>query len=285
MAISSRLVGLDGTELLRFGPFDPYWLITFELGYPDVREVSQPVPGRDGENDITAHFGAAAHTMTLRIRDDQPTSRDALLDQLRGYCSPKLRAYLHLTKDGWPDERRTLVRGVQAPATFDRPGPLPISVGWKAPRGVWESTVQQSQVLFPSSGSAGGAPVPWIFPLQFAAGNVPGAASLSNGGTVDALPFIDIYGFCTNPVIKNLTTGEQLAFTGLTVQAGDFIRVDMARQVALLSNDAGQSRYGFLDFTSLTWWGLPPGSSQIAFLPGNPGSTCQAVIYFRDSFI
>lgn len=285
MTISARLVGLDGTELLRFGIADPYWLITFEMGYPDDRDSSAPIPGRDGENDITAHFGAAAHTMTLRIRDDLGTSRDALLDQLRRYCSPKLRAYLHLTKDGWTDERRTLVRGVQAPATFDRPGPLPISVGFKAPRGVWESTVQQSQVLFPATGSAGGADLPWTFPLTLAAGNVPGSSTVTNGGTVDAHPFVDIYGFCTNPIIKNLTTGEQVAFLGLTVQAGDFIRVDMQQQAAFLSNDAGLSRYGFLDFTTLSWWGLPPGQSQVAFLPGNPGSTCQAVFYWRDTMI
>lgn len=283
MITGARLVGLTGVELLVFD--DPVRLQQLTVGYPDVRAVSSPVPGQDGENDITRRTGASAITLDLSVQDLWPTGRDVLIDRIRGLCQPGLRSWLHVTSSDWPAERRILVRGDQAPVQFTAPGLQKMSVGFRAPRGRWESTVEQTQVLFPSSGAAGGATFPWTFPLSFTAGNVPGASSITNGGTVDALPFFDLYGACTNPVIKNLTTGQQVAFTGLTVGAGDFIRVDMQQRRVLLTNDPGQSRYSLLDFTTLSWWGLPPGVSQIAFVPGNPGSSCQAVAYFRDTFI
>lgn len=285
MAVSARLVSLDGTELLRFSNVDSYRLSRLDLGFPEVRESSTPMPGRDGEYDTTAYHGASAVTMEASIPDGV-TSKEVLLDRLRGYSHPGFRAYLHVSSDGWPVERRTLVRGTGAPVTF-LPGRLPLmlQVGWRAPSGRWESTTLQSQTLYPTTGAEGGITFPITFPITFGTGNVPGAAIITNGGTVPALPYIDIYGYCTDPVIANLTTGKEFGFTGLTVQAGDFIRVDMDAQAALLTNVAGQSRYSLVDFTTSTWWGLEPGAQQVAFVPGNPGSTCSATIYWRDTTI
>jgi hypothetical protein len=280
----ARLVDLDGvTELLDFD--DPVRLQALSVGYPDVRASSTPMPGQDGEVDITRYTGASAVTLDLAVQDNDVVGRDVWLDRIRGYCRPGRRAWLHVASTDWPAERRILVRGDQAPVQFTQPGVQKISVGFRAPRGLWESTQLRSQVLFPTSGGAGGAALPWTFPLTFAGGNVPGSSTLTNDGTVDALPFVDVYGGCSNPALKLLSTGQQLAFSGLTVQPGDFVRIDMQRRVVLLNNDPGQSRYSALDFATLAWWGLPPGDSPVAFVPGNPSSACQAIIYWRDTTI
>lgn len=284
MITGARLVDLAGTELLRFGP-DPLRLQRLTLGYPDIRASATARPGRDGEYDTTAYHGASAITLELAVQDNGVVGRDVWVARIRGYLAPGLRSWLYVASTDWPVERRILVRGDQAPVVFDAPGTQKIQVGLRAPDGVMESTVEQSLVLYPTTGAQGGITFPVTFPVSFAAGNVPNAANVTNGGTVEALPYVDIYGYCTNPIIRNLTTGEQFGFVGLTVQAGDFIRVDMRERVTLLTNDRGQSRYSLVDFTTSDWWGLKPGTSLVAFIPGTPGMGCQAVLYFRDTTI
>jgi hypothetical protein len=287
VAVSARLVSLDGVELLRFGRDDPYWLITLDLGFPDVRDSTAGLPGRSGEYDTTTYHGARAVTAELRVRHDQVTARDVLYDQLLGYCAPRYRAWLYISKGGWSEERRLLVRGAQVssahtPQTVES---LPVQVGWRAPGGVIESANLLEQTLFPVSGDEGGAALPWTFPLTFDPGYVPGSAAVTNAGTTISYPYVDIYGYCADPVLKNLTTGEQIGFVGLTVQAGDFLRLDLAERVALLTNDRGQSRYSLIDFASSSWWGLTPGATDVAFVPVNPGPTCAAIFRWRNTYL
>lgn len=286
MSTSARLVDLDGTELLRFGNAEAIVLELLTLNSPDDRESVTARTGRDGTNDTTHYHGAAAITAQLAVRGDATASKDVWLDRLRGYVAPNRRAWLHITRDGWAVERRVRVRGVRAPVTFDWPGWHSVQVAWVAPDGVYESTVPHTQTLFPSaSGGEGGVSSPLSSPFSFDPGNVPGSALLANDGTTDAWLTVDIYGLCTNPVLKNLTSGRQIGFTGLTVQAGEFLRLDMREMTALLSNVASQSRYGLLDFTTSSWWPLQRGTSQVAFVASNPGVTCQAQLTWPDTMI
>jgi hypothetical protein len=283
MITGARLVDLDGTELLALE--DPVRLQALSLGFPDVRAVSVPMPGQSGEVDTTRFTGASAITLDLGVLDNGDTGRDLLIDQVRGLCQPSRRIWLHVTSSDWPAERRILIRGDQAPVAFSQPGAQAVSVGFRAPSGLWESVTLNSAVLFPTTAATGGVAMPLGMPATFDAGNVSGASTLHNAGTVPSLPFFDIYGDCDDPVLRNLTTGERLAFSGLSIQQGDFVRVDMANRVVLLLNDAGQSRYSTLDFTSLSWWALAPGDTSVAFAPNNPGSACQAIAYWSDTYI
>lgn len=285
MTITARLLDVAGAELIRFGPSEPVILNRFELGYPTARDSAVDLPGRDGEFDTTSYTGASAITMDLTIRDNDVVSRDVWLDRVRRYAHPRLRAYLHVTKDGWGPERRMYVRGAGAPAVFEKPGFLPVQVGYRAPMGVMEAATASTATLFPTASAAGGVDFALTFPLTFDPGNVDGSTVVTNNGTATAYPYVDIYGFCANPAIANLTTGEQVSFTGLTIQAGEFVRVDMQERVVLLLNDRGQSRYSLLDFTTSSFWGLSPGSSLIVFVPESPGSSCQAILTWRDTTI
>lgn len=290
MITGARLVALDGvTELLVFD--DPVRLQALSLGYPEARASVNVLPGRSGEQDITRYHGGAAVTLDLAVQDNDVVGRDVLLDRIRAYCAPGRRAWLHITSSDWPAERRILVRGDSAPLQLTAPGVQKVSVGMRAPAGVYESTVLNTVTLFPSAGAEGGLTYPIItYPITYAAGNVTGGAVVANAGTVDAFPFADIYGFCRDPALLNLTTGQRLGFTGLTIQAGDFLRVDMGEQTALLSNDATLSRYSLLDFTTSSWWALEsdldqPAGNQVALVVQNPSSTCQAFLNWRDTTI
>jgi len=280
----ARLVDLSGTELVRFN-VAPLRLQRLGLGYPEPRVSATARPGRDGEDDTTAYHGASAITLELVVLDNDVVGRDEWVARIRGYLAPGQRSWLHVASTDWPVERRILVRGDQAPAVFESRGAQKIQVGLRAPDGVMQSTTVTTQTLYPTAGAQGGAALPWAFPVTLDPGNVPGAATVTNGGTVAAFPVVDIYGFCTDPVVKNLSTGQQIGFVGLTINAGDFLRVDFAGRLVLLGNEIGQSRYPLLDFAASTWWSLPPGPTLVAFIPGNPGASCQAVLSFRDTTI
>jgi hypothetical protein len=286
MTITARLLDADdSTELLRFGDTEALVIQTLNLGWPDVRESVSLLPGRDGTTDTTSRRGAMAITATIAVRDTAEASRDVWLTRLRGYLSPARRCWLRLSRDGWAGERRVLVRGAQAPATFEW-GFYSVPVGWVAPDGVLESAVEQAVTLYPAVSDSGGVTYPITHPFSFDPGNVPAASFVVNGGTVDALPYVDIYGACGNAgVLKNLTYGEQVAFTSLPIGAGDFLRVDMKTRQVLLSNDIAQSRYSNVDFTSSTWWALRPGSQLVAFVPVTPGVACSAILRWRDTTI
>ncbi len=280
MTTSARLVDSAGTELLRM---DPTWaeftLNRLDLGFPEVRAVSDPLAGGDGEVDSTQYVGARAITAALTL--SRPVGPK--LDLLRGLCHPGRRLWLHVARDDWDGERRILVRGndvAAVPANLTR-----AQVGWRAPAGLLEAVAADSVTLSPVGNASGGAAYPLTYPVAFNPGLVPGAALLQVGGTVPAPPIIDIYGPCHDPLVRLIGTGEQVRLL-MPVAAGQFVRVDMTARTVLLNGDPNQSRYGRLDFATSSWWALSVGNAvQVVFSPEGPGAGCQAVLRWRRKWI
>lgn len=117
--------------------------------------------------------------------------------------------------------------------------------------------------------SVGGGIVPPVTPPFTPAlpTSSSGAGLVENTGTAPTDPTVDIYGPVSEPVLMNLTYSLELAFTGLTLLAGEFVRVDFRRRTVLLN---GVSDYrGKVDLAASDWWapgapGLPPGGQTIA---------------------
>ncbi len=256
-----------------------YTLNRLDLGFPEVRAVSDPLAGGDGEVDSTQYIGARAITAALTL--SRPVGPK--IDLLRGLCHPGRRLWLHVARDDWDGERRILVRGndvAAVPTNLTR-----AQVGWRAPAGLLEAVTADSVTLSPVGNASGGAAYPATYPRAFDPGLVPGAALLQVGGTVAAPPVIDIYGPCHDPLVRLVSTGEQVRLL-MPVAAGQFVRVDMAARTVLLNGDLNQSRYGRLDFVSSSWWALPVGSAvQVVFTPEGPRAGCQAVLVWHRKFL
>ncbi len=256
-----------------------YTLNRLDLGFPEVRAVSDPLAGGDGEVDSTQYVGARAITAALTL--SRPVGPK--IDLLRGLCHPGRRLWLHVARDDWDGERRILVRGndvAAVPANLTR-----AQVGWRAPAGLLQSVVADSVTLSPVGNASGGLAYPETYPVAFDPGLVPGAALISVGGTVPAPPVVDIYGPCGNPLVRLVGTGEQVRLL-MPVAAGEFVRVDMAARSVTLNGDLNQSRYGRLDFASSSWWTLPVGDAvQVVFSPEAPSAGCQAVLTWRRTWI
>lgn len=93
-----------------------------------------------------------------------------------------------------------------------------------------------------------------------------GSVNLENHGNAATDPIVDIFGPVADPVLTNLTAGRTLAFTGVEISGGAFLRIDFwARTVKLMGTSDYRAR---IDWNASDWWnpgvpGLAPGENQI----------------------
>jgi len=287
VATVARIVDLDETtELLRMDTLgSQFTLNRLDYGFPEVRAAFTTRAGSDGEIDRTKFHGARLVTTTVTLDGAQGPIGPAL-DVIRGLAHPQRRLWLYVKRDDWPlGERRILVRGESVTTPSNGKLPVQVQTVWRAPKGVMEAAQPVNVVLSPSATPVGGRTEPETFPFAYNPGLIPGSAFVPVGGTVAAVPVIDMYGPCSDPAVFVISTGQRIAFTGLTLAAGDFLRVDMGLHTAFLNNDPNQSRYNRFDFIVSSWWTLPAGVQQVAFSPSAPSTGCQALLKFRSRWL
>lgn len=137
--------------------------------------------------------------------------------------------------------------------------------------------VQQATVNAPPS-VATGFTFPLTFPLTMPAQAPAGAVSVTNAGTFETRPACTVSGPVTGPGLMNVTTGQQVSWTGLVLNAGDVLTADfLARQGYL------NGTYRPADLFS-AWWVLPPGTSTIQ-LTGDTGAGASLAVTWQDSWI
>lgn len=279
-----RLVdSVTGTELLNIGKYTSTILTSLDPGFPEVRSTTSVKSGGHGVTDTTRFVGQRAIVAQMVL--PAGSAADDAYDQLSGLMSPSLRLWAYMQQAGWSGERRVLV----SPRAFAcPPGNLrKAQAAWSAPAGVLEDAVPSQITLSPSGGTGeGGRSYDRTFPQAYSPGLVPGAALVTVGGNIDGTPILDMYGPCTNPGVLVVSAGQRVAFTGLTVAAGDFIRVDLAARTATLNGNPNQSRLNRRDFTVSSWFTLPVGQQvQIAYTPATSGVGCQALITLRNRWL
>ena len=286
MTNTARLVDDAGGTILTLGDESlGTTLRTLDLGFPTVREQMTPLSGQDGELDNTQLLGSRGITAEVAFQDT--ATAGAALDTLRGLMHPGRRYWLRVLMDGWSAERMVRVRG----ASFAAPTaalPWTGQLGWKAASPMWLDSALSQVTLNPSAQPGGGMSFPMSFPMSFQPGYVPGASILQVGGTVPALPVIDMYGPFSGALFRVVDTGLQLSFPTFTLAAGDYLHVDMQAKTITLNNDLSQSRLNRLDFSNSSGWpglALPPGSPQVVFSPQSSSGGCQAVLSWRNSWL
>lgn len=110
--------------------------------------------------------------------------------------------------------------------------------------------------------TTGGLAFPLVFPLDFGPGAGGGTMTLVNDGNTATWSVLTITGPAPDPVIIDTDTGERLALSGLTVDAGQTLVLDTDARTVLLAGVA--SRRGALTADS-TWFPLRPGMNRLAF--------------------
>jgi hypothetical protein len=121
-------------------------------------------------------------------------------------------------------------------------------------------TVLQSVTFNAAPATGGGAVMPITLPMVLPPLAPGGSIAVTNAGTFETRPLITITGPVAAPALVNVTTGQTVSWSAVTVPAGQPFAADFSLAQATL-NGAYRSADPFS-----SWWNLPPG-------PGVPGGT------------
>lgn len=187
---------------------------------------------------------------------------------------------LRLIRDPLPPlEVYAVPISTHVPAPKGSVGVLPFDVEFMAPQPDWRDTADTVLTF----ATAGGFTFAITLPLTIPTNNI--RQDLINAGDVDT-PFVArLYGACTDPIIKNETTGEQVKITG-AIAAGDYIEVSTAfedKHVWLVSGSTVTNVLSRYDIPSSTFWQLHPGVNTVSFT-ASINTSGRAVLYWRTRY-
>lgn len=257
------------------------WWVTKEEGWsggPDVRLSLPARPQRDGGFDAPSFRAVRVITLEGTAVAPDPDAMRRAKDRLAAVLVDG-RSLAELVVREPTATRRALVRLSAGTRIAER---SPVSFEWSlqvtAPDPLRYGADEHSASCgLPRRGE--GVRFPLDFPLEF---GEPAGGSLvvTNRGTALTSPVWTITGPCEQPVIRNDSTGEWLAF-GLTLLAGDNLVVDVAARTVRLG---GASRRSTL-LPQSTWFGLPPGETTIGFDAFNREQPAVLTVMWRDAWI
>jgi hypothetical protein len=271
-----------------------------DYGAPAVREVVQDFPYQDGSIDYTAYLslrvvnlqGIAGPLNAINVASGTPLSRNQAFDNLVPFLDPKARCTLTFADTDYEDVRViTNLRSSQWQRAMNNPQTYDWQVQWKAdPIIVDEETTTVSVGMF--SFLVVGRTYNRTFPQTYSSGGGDPAnvLEITNGGTYDAWPVYRLFGPITNPLLTvadpvTTNTLSQIVFTGITVNAGDYLEVNPKLRTVYLNSNTGASRYQYVNFSVTTWKPLQVGSSILRYTGSSGAAPAQVQVTWQDSYL
>lgn len=284
--MTTRLVD-DKLGTLLLDEAHGYVVTEVDLGFPVVRSNSVDRVNANGADDSTLFYGARAVAVTVQVfaSDDGSVSRRHALDSLRAYASPVRRPVLVFDDEGDGSERQITLRGNQLSWPLSNGRLATVRLAWEAPDGIIEDAVESSQQATASLDQEPGRTYNRVYSLTYPAFSVSGAVDCSNAGNEPAAPLLQLYGPCVDPYVENLSTGEGIYFSGLTLTAEQYAEVDVKAATVRLNGDAAQSIYGQLDFSKTVLWWLAPASNYVRYGASSFDAGAHAVITYRSAWL
>lgn len=266
---------------------DPYHLDVIEglLGSPEVRTADRTLVGRNGMVAGSDRYSGRAVTMSVNITAHDITDfSEAVAAFAAAFAAPQdADAALSFTIPG-------VAAGLAAQLNV-RPRKLSLPIQTAYHQGVGSAAVElfaadpliysatTGTITLLSDWDVGGLTFNAVFPLLFGGGGSFGTATATNLGSALAPVVVTIYGPVTNPVVRNVTTGQSLGLT-VTLAAGELIELDSAARTVMLGGTA--DRYSYL--TLPQWWGLAPGANEIRYF-ADAAVSSTATVRYRSSWL
>ncbi|GAB2695851.1 phage tail family protein [Kitasatospora kifunensis] len=145
--------------------------------------------------------------------------------------------------------------------------------------------------LLPSGG--GGSMVePFTVPFGLASAPPPGGGTAVNAGSFISPPVIVVAGPISSPALTNLTSGQTVSWSSLTLNTGDVFVVDFLNRQGFVNPTMLSTAPGFPSTggtywpadPSSSWWQLAPGTTSIQ-LGGTAAALASATAYWQDAWI
>lgn len=291
VASSYRLVnGSDTLTLSGTNAASPILVLESEFTPAQPRVVDQDRLGRSGKRDLTSLHDSSEFSARLRIQGDGDLSRYEYLDQLKTFLVPHKRPYLYVSRDGWFNERRALVRGngVSCVVTKTSATWLEVSLRVSVPDGALEANESKTVRVRPGASNVGWS-YPFAYPNGYTPSNSSNQATITLLGNLPVSPYIRIYGECSNPRLFRVSGGvtKELSLNaapGLALAAGSYLDLDFPNRRVFLNGTPADSFYSRVDFATSEWWELEEGSNLLLFTATSADDGCYADITYRDTW-
>lgn len=284
--------GLD----IEFGQTDDNgttWLWQKITGWDGPPVQGAGVIPRSGDHGAWAspqYYAARTPTLTCTASAQSQALRDVARAQLQQAVPVSDLAILRYDE---PIPKQALVRrsGTLTEA-YPTLADVTFTIGLVAPDMRKYGTVQKSLTITQlPPGAGGGMVVPFTVPFTLDAAPPPGTAFCENAGNFGSPPIVVITGPITAPQLINLTTGQTVSWSQVTVPAGETLTVDFLNRQAWLNAllvpsmpgmSLGGGAYVSADISS-AWWVLAPGSNSVE-LAGIADSAATAEFLWNDAW-
>lgn len=279
-----RTIGLEGTG---------YFCSSLDLGYPAVREVTNPRPMQSGTDDTSLFYGARAITAAVTALAGAGAVIDEVVTMFGPFVSLAARPDLHyvLDRPGAPERIIAGLRVANYSAPIEGAYERDLQLQWVAPDPFARGAAQHSATSWAGTGVLGRVYnlVPnRAYPVG---AGLPSAGVISSDGDVPVKPYVRIFGPITNPRVTFDTNGPPSVHSELgldmRVDAGHFVGIDTVAHHAYLDDDVTQSVLPELAWPTLTWPVLPPLPDATTFALTGTGTTSasQAVASWYDGYL
>lgn len=290
MALTFELVDVDGVVRSLDDTTGVYVALGSRgLGFPRVQPNGDKLPYAPGVGlrristppsvlDVPIYLGASTDALL-----------DALLDTVRGWVRPGTErnatpgtVFLRVTRE---DGAIREIEGVYA-GGLDGDDAAGVDTWHDAmlslycPEAYWRDATATTHTFTSGVGVRSWFPY-WPYDLTPSA--VFAEESITNTGQIETWPVWTITGPCTDPTFTNLTTGEILELSGLTLAAGDVVTVDTSERGATaktIENQNGVNLWPYATTTSVLW-PLEKGANIVRVTMGGTSGASSVQLSYR----
>lgn len=276
------------------------WFCTsLDLGYPEVRDVTNNRPDQHGVDDRTLFYGKRVVTADVLAVANAGAQIDAVASQFAPYMNVTARPVLHWILDRPGAAERVLtLRPSQYGAVIKGADTRDIHMSWIAADPIVRDPVVQSGIAWSGSGVQGGRTYNLTFPRTYPVGaGGPGATTynMHTYGDLPVWPLYRIYGPVTAPRVtthNNDQSGDgSIRFrAGFQIDANDYVDVDSGAKSAYRAD--GTPVMASLDWTTTVWIQVNPyvpGTGQnVAVISMSGSSTSpitQVQVFWQDAYL
>ena len=239
-----------------------YIVTQYDLGSPQVREVSYDRPLNDGTIDRSIYTGARLVSLTIALNG--PNAR--LRSQLAAYLHPRRRPVLSFVESDWPVRRQVRTRGKGGKSTVSQRNMNTMQANFVVPDGMiesydlhWESVGVSGETFVNTVPvfNAGDVDSHWVCDIK----NIE--LSSSGGAQGAGLELVlDPYAGVGGPFDEGTRSIKMI----LDINASERLYVSSIDKSAVIITPDGRTRtaFQFVDKGS-DWWQLPPGGHTFGF--------------------
>jgi hypothetical protein len=264
--VRSAWLVLDGQRIDLEDASAGYFCESLDLGSPDVREVTNPVPDANGTIDTTQLFGARVVTVAIKAQRGAGARIDEVAASFAPFMVPSLRPELHYVLDRGANPERFLTL---RPKAYSWPvvGPesRDIQMQFVAPDPVaYDPVAQQVQV-----------------------GISPATAQVSTAGDVEAAPLVRMQGPANagtaSVTFTRNSDGRVFTLAYKPQLVGNGVTFDCAAHT--VHDDAWNSVLSGVDWTKNTWVLIPRAPDFAVVRWTGAGGAGNATVTFNDGYL